>query len=300
VKHLSRHALTAHRGSSTIQAMSESPRSEITVATRLRTASVTIRDVCCLGRCRHKSAVETSTRTHLVYPYRGVYVRHVGSDDAVAEPNQVLFFNATEEYQVSHPVVGGDACFVLEPADSVLSELTPKELAIGGARPRMRRQRSTIDSRAQVLAALLRHSLATHVVEPLEAEGLALTLIRRTLGPRTAREPKGSVGRRKLVDRAKLTLAQDLRRRWTLAEIAQEVGVSPVYLTQVFQQVEGLPLYRYQLRLRLAQALALLEEYDDLSNLATDLGFAHHSHFTSAFRQAYGRSPSEFKHSVRR
>jgi hypothetical protein len=37
-----------------------------------------------------------------------------------------------------------------------------------------------------------------------------------------------------LVDRAKLVLSSDLTRRWTLAEIAAEVGVSPVCLTQVF------------------------------------------------------------------
>jgi AraC-like DNA-binding protein len=67
------------------------------------------------------------------------------------------------------------------------------------------------------------------------------------------------------VDRAKLVLTSDLARRWTLAEVAAEVGVSPVYLTQSFQQVEGVPLYRYQLRLRLARALELLADYDDLT-----------------------------------
>jgi len=36
-------------------------------------------------------------------------------------------------------------------------------------------------------------------------------------------------------------LASDLERRWTLAEIAAEVRGSPIYLTQVFQQVGGLP-----------------------------------------------------------
>ena len=55
-----------------------------------------------------------------------------------------------------------------------------------------------------------------------------------------------------------MLLAGDLSRRWTLAEIAREIGGSPVYLTQVFQQVEGLPLYRYHLRLRLARALDLI------------------------------------------
>jgi len=83
-----------------------------------------------------------------------------------------------------------------------------------------------------------------------------------------------------------------------LAEIAAEVRCSPVYLTQVFQQVEGLPLYRYQLRLRLARALDLLAQYDDLTRLSLELGFSSHSHFSAAFREAYGRTPSEFRHSA--
>ena len=65
-----------------------------------------------------------------------------------------------------------------------------------------------------------------------------------------------------------------------------EVGHSPVYLTQVFQQVEGLPLYRYQMQLRLARSLDLLSQYDDLTSLSLDLGFYSHSHFSTAFKQA--------------
>jgi len=102
------------------------------------------------------------------------------------------------------------------------------------------------------------------------------------------------------VDRAKIVLMRDLARRWTLADVASEVGVSPVYLTQSFQQVEGLPLYRYQLRLRLARALDLLSEYEDLTALGLELGFSSHSHFSAAFQQAYGRSPSEFRQSALR
>jgi AraC-like DNA-binding protein len=102
------------------------------------------------------------------------------------------------------------------------------------------------------------------------------------------------------VDRAKLVLASDPARRWTLADIAAEVRGSPVYLTQVFQQVEGVPLYRYHLRLRLARALDLLAQSEDLTTLGLDLGFSSHSHFTAAFREAYGRTPSEFRRSVLR
>ena len=233
-----------------------------------------------------------------MFPYRGIYVRHLGEDQSVAEANQVLFFNAGQGYRVSHPVAGGDASLSLAISDTQLHELAPRDLLDDGPAVIFRPMRLRIDARTQALVALLRHGLRRRIAEPLEAESLALTLVQRALGPRTARQPGASAGRQRLVDRAKLVLASDLARRWTLADIAAEVRVSPVYLTQVFQQVEGLPLYRYQLRLRLARALDLLSEYDDLTTLALELGFSSHSHFSAAFRQVYGASPSGFRQSA--
>lgn len=264
----------------------------------LSTQILTLRDVVCSGECRHKSAEECAQVTHLVFPYRGVYVRHVGSVDAVAEANQVVFFNADESYRISHPIKGGDACLSLMIGEPLLSELMPTEQVRDGGALAFRRQRLRIDARAQALVAVLRHGLSRGIAETLEAETLVLTLVRRALGERTSHATKASAGRQKLVDRAKLVLSSDVGRRWTLAEIAAEVGVSPVYLTQVFQQVEAMPLYRYQLRLRLARALDLLGQYDDLTSLSMDLGFSSHSHFSSAFRQTYGRTPAQFQRSV--
>ena len=271
---------------------------ELAVRSLLESPIISIRDTHCRGSCRQQSAEECTTTTQLVFPYRGVYVRHLGNDQAVAEANQVLFFNATEGYTVSHPVQGGDGSLTLAISETLLRELAPAAFLRDGATLAFRRQRRRIDARAQALIALLRHSLHTGIAEVLEAESLALTLVRRVLGPRTTHAAGSTVGRQRLVDRVKLVLASDLARRWTLAEIAAEVRGSPVYLTQVFQQVEGLPLYRYQLRLRLARALDLLAEYDDLTDLSLELGFSSHSHFSAAFRGAYGRSPSEFKRSA--
>jgi AraC family transcriptional regulator len=271
---------------------------EFVVHSLLKSATVRIRDTYCQGSCRHQSAEECTATTQLVFPYRGVYVRHLGTEQTVAEANQVLFFNATEGYRVSHPVPGGDASMTLVISEPMLRELAPPALLRDSARLAFRRQRLRIDARTQALVALLRHSLRQSIAEPLEAETLALTLVQRALGPRTTHAAGASVGRRLLVDRVKLVLASDLARRWSLAEIAAEVRGSPVYLTQVFRQVEGLPLYRYQLRLRLARALDLLAQYDDLTTLSLDLGFSSHSHFSAAFRAVYGRSPSEFKQSA--
>jgi AraC family transcriptional regulator len=273
---------------------------EVAAQVLLRTEAVTVRDICCAGNCRHQSPEECAAATELVFPYRGVYVRHVGQTSAIAEANQVLFFNVDEGYRVSHPVTGGDACLSLAIDETLLRELAPRALTRDGAALTFKQPRVRIDARTQALVALLRHSLITGRAETLEAESLTLTLISRALGPRTAHSSVASVGRQKLADRAKLVLATDLARRWTLGDIAAEVGGSPVYLTQVFQQVEGLPLYRYHLRLRLARALHLLPSYEDLTALSLDLGFSSHSHFSAAFKAAYGRSPSEFREALQR
>jgi AraC-like DNA-binding protein len=272
--------------------------SDFEVTGLLHTRTLTVKDVHCAGTCRHRSGEECAAATHLVFPYRGTYLRHVGSDQSVADANHVLLFNAGEGYHVSHPVTGGDASLVLALSEPLLRELAPPDLLHKRDALGFRLQSLRIDARAQALVALLRHSLRNDSIEALEAESLLLTLATRSLGPRTSRAPGATPAKRRLVDRVKVLLVSDPGRRWTLAEIAAEIGGSPVYLTQAFQQVEGMPLYRYQLQLRLARALDLIPHSEDMAALALDLGFSSHSHFTAAFRRAYGRSPSAFRESV--
>ncbi|MES2055208.1 MAG: AraC family transcriptional regulator [Pseudomonadota bacterium] len=283
---------------------SPAPAPEVEAISLLATPDVTVRDIRCRGNCRHRSPEECATATEIVFPYRGVYARHLGRDQAIAEANQVVFFNAREGYSISHPVAGGDACLSLAINETLLHELAPRALLHDHDLIGFRHHRLRIDPRTQALVALLRHRLQRRSTQALEAESLTLELVQQALGPRTTHIAGASIGRQRLADRAKLVLASDLARRWTLAEIAAEVGGSPVYLTQVFQQVEGVPLYRYQMRLRLARALDLLPECEDLTMLGLDLGFSSHSHFSAAFRDAYGRSPSDFRraalsHSIR-
>jgi AraC family transcriptional regulator len=273
------------------------PMAEFNYTNLLQTDTVALRDVHCTGACRHRSGEECAATTHLVFAYRGVYMRHVGTDQAVADANHVLFFNADESYQISHPIGGSDASLSLVLSEAIFRELTPKALFSDRGVAAFRHQCQRIDARAQALAALLRHNLKCGVTESLEAETLALTLVGHSLGPRTSHEPRATYGVRRLVDRVKMLLAGDLTRRWTLGDIAAEMHASPVYLTQVFQRSEGMPLYRYHLRLRLARALDLIAHYDDLSALAAELGFTSHSHFTAAFRRVYGSSPAVFRES---
>ncbi len=268
---------------------------ELAVQALLRTRTLSVTDVHCRGTCRHKGPEECASSLQLVFPYRGVFVRHRGSDPAVGEASQVLVFNPQEGYRISHPIDGGDRSMVVVADAEQLRELVPRPLQSRGERLVLDTHRVHIDPRAQAMVAMLHHGLRTGTAEPLEAESLALVLIRRAFGAVAIPTPRVTAGARRLVDRAKLVLASDLSRRWTLGEIAASVGISPVYLTQLFQSVEGVPLYRYQLRLRLARALDLVVTTDDVSALAHELGFSSHSHFSAAFHRLYGRTPSQFR-----
>jgi AraC-like DNA-binding protein len=117
----------------------------------------------------------------------------------------------------------------------------------------------------------------------------------RTLSEAFHPAPPSSGRSPKLVERTKELLHARFGAHLSLKEIADEIGVSPAYLTQEFTRCEGTPLYRYQLQLRLSRALLDLPNCNDITGLALDLGFSNHSHFTSVFRKAFGVTPSEYR-----
>jgi AraC-like DNA-binding protein len=111
----------------------------------------------------------------------------------------------------------------------------------------------------------------------------------------------GTATQQELVANAKRYSSNHPTQRIRLADVGQALGVSAVYLTDVFRQVEGVPFYKYALRKRLERAIRLLPGYQsDLASLALELDFASHSHFTTAFRRAFGCTPAAFRERARR
>jgi AraC family transcriptional regulator len=261
----------------------------------LMTEALSVWDVVCPGAHRSCDDEEWVATTRFVFPYRGIYVHHVGRVESVADPSQVVFINADETYRVSHPLGGGDSTLAIALSTPTLMEIVPVELLRLNQSAALNLSSVRIEVQTHALAAVLRHRLARGTISALEAEALSLTLVRRALGRRSSRGTSITARTRSLVDGAKVVIAADLGRRKTLSEVAGEVGVSPVYLTQIFQRVEGIPLYRYQLQQRLALALQMLGQYDDVTELAFTLGFSSHSHFSAAFKQAFGQTPSAFR-----
>ncbi len=76
--------------------------------------------------------------------------------------------------------------------------------------------------------------------------------------------------------------------------------VSPFHLAHGFRARTGLGLHAYRTHLRLRAALERIADPAlPLTELALDLGFASHSHFTDTFRRTFGRPPSAVRAAVR-
>lgn len=84
--------------------------------------------------------------------------------------------------------------------------------------------------------------------------------------------------------------------RHTLAELAEQVHLSPGYLCALFKKHEGCRLFEYIEKSRIDYAKRLIISYEiPLSAVATRAGFTDHYAFSHAFKKYEGISAAEFK-----
>ncbi len=96
--------------------------------------------------------------------------------------------------------------------------------------------------------------------------------------------------------RAREMLRDNLREPLRLADVASELGTTPVRLARAFRRVFGQSPGDYvrQERIRLA-CERLADPKATISGIALELGFADQSHFTRVFRRHIGTSPGAFR-----
>lgn len=101
-----------------------------------------------------------------------------------------------------------------------------------------------------------------------------------------------------LLDRAVAYIDQNYcRPDLTVAEVAEKLFVSEVYLRRLFQKKYTASPKQYILRRRLDRAVSLLEtRYYTVAEVAELSGFADPRHFSTVFKQNFGSSPSVYKY----
>jgi AraC family transcriptional regulator len=94
------------------------------------------------------------------------------------------------------------------------------------------------------------------------------------------------------VARTKDLLARNLTQPLTLEMLGREVGCSPFYLSRSFSREVGLTIPQYLRKLRMEKAAELLRSGRyNVTEAATEVGYASLSHFSKAFCETIGCCP---------
>lgn len=262
-------------------------------------------DFVCREHVPERGREEPNPTHSIAFVRRGSFVRFDRDRAVHADPNVILFFNQAQPYGYAHPIAGGDECTILtldtaaalaavacrEPRHAEGTE-TPFRFGYAASTPRA----------AHLHFALL---TALHGNAPsLACEDLAVELIGESLrsaysGVSAAKDTSsGAAARRRqdTVEAAKRVLSERFEAPPRLAELAALLGCSQFHLSRTFRRVTGMSLRGYLGRLRTRLAVdRLARGAPSLTELALDLGFADHSHFTNTFRREWGEPPSRVR-----
>jgi AraC-like DNA-binding protein len=87
--------------------------------------------------------------------------------------------------------------------------------------------------------------------------------------------------------------------RLSLATLAAVAHVSPFHLARAFKRELGVTLHQRQLQVRMLHAVdRIANGENNLTALAHALGFSSHAHFSAAFREYLGASPSAYRRNM--
>lgn len=229
-------------------------------------------------------AVHCHETSSLTLVLGGSYEETIRGRAASHSAGALLFYPAGEPHSQRFPATGA-LKLSLSPAPAMLDYLAdrlPLAEAPVAAAPELMCLGRRMAQEIRVADAYSRMAL----------EGLSWELIAlfgRHAGYRAAESSRW-------VAKARACMAAHLDQPLSIARLATLCDVHPARLVRAFRRELGMGPGEYQRTLRLKHALHLVSETDmPLSEIALACGFCDQSHFSRAFKAAYGDAPSAFR-----
>lgn len=149
----------------------------------------------------------------------------------------------------------------------------------------------------------LHSTISGALAEPLETETHLLDLFDSLFSRLRQPAPQVIAGRltHSQLQRVRDFMEANLAEKVALEELAALVNLDRFRFLKQFKGAVGMTPHAWLLRLRLETALKLIQARAEISmtDLAHAVGFFDQSHFTHAFRAAYGTTPARFQLSSR-
>jgi AraC family transcriptional regulator len=242
------------------------------------------------------------------FPRTSFVIRHKDGQPFPADPTIVTLYNKGQEYRRQAISPDGDRCDWYGVSEQIVRDAVAehdRRAADHRTRPlafaRARVDAGTYLQQRQLFAVATRDEAP----DQLLIEELVVALLDRVLEQAYGRidHVPGHKGRRAaddLADAACELLGRRFAESLSVAGVADALDTSVYHLCRSFRRATGTTLHEHRNQLRLRSALDRLESGGcDLSELALDLGYSSHSHFTAAFRQTFGVTPSAVRGRVR-
>lgn len=258
-----------------------------------------------IGRWRcpadHPDFVDSgpSSDALFVFPRESVWIQHDGAAPFVADANTVTYYNKGQCYRRRQLSALGDQCewFAVAP-EAIADTLSAHEpAAVDRPNVPFRFTHGPSDPESYLRQRLVfEHVSREATADRLYVEEAVLSILSDVsrlayahLSP-VSNKPRCEVD---IVEAARDLIASRFTENLSLSDIAAAVGSSVFHLARMFKARTGLSLHAYRNQLRLRAALDRLRKRDvDLIDIALDLGFCSHSHFTEAFRRNFATTPS--------
>jgi AraC family transcriptional regulator len=238
----------------------------------------------------------------VVFPRNAVEITHAGGKPIVSDPTRAMLYNRGQEYRRAPISPDGDRCdwFAFQREDVAeavaaartrgpLSEERPLPVAQG-----------PVDADLYLRQRRLFEEASSPAPDVLRVEEEAMLVLHETVRAAlrfagAARDRRLDRSRRERVAAVQGAIAKRFGERLTLAALSRVAGCSSFHLARIFRAQTGTTIHAHLMQVRLRAAMERLEPRTDLAALSFDLGFSSHSHFTSAFRRAFGATPSALR-----
>lgn len=213
----------------------------------------------------------------------GSYAENYGHRKLTCKPWTLLFRPPGEPHSNDIHVTGAH-CFTIEPKTQWLADIRDHTALLDGAYVFQ-------GPWAAWFSLKIYNEFLSGEISRLLVEGLMLAIAsgdsykqRRILNP-----PRW-------LDRAKEIVHDRFAERLTIAEIADSVGVHPVYLAQLFRQHFRCTIGEYLRQLRIEFACRKIATSDaSLVEVSLTAGFSNQAHFSRVFKRLTNMTPTEYR-----
>lgn len=256
----------------------------------------TVADVLCTSGPQDRPFEEQHSDVSIAIVVAGSFQYHGSRSRELMTPGSILLGSAGQYFECRHEHGVGDRCLSFSYSPDYFERLA-FDAGVRGARHDFRVLRLPPLRGLSTLVAQASAGLLGSVVpwEELSLE-LAIQTVQLTQGLPTSQQLNALPSTIARVTRTVRMIERYTHENLTLARLAQEARLSPYHFLRTFQGLTGLTPHQYVLRARLREAARrLVNEPENVLDIALDCGFADISNFNRAFRAEFHASPRAFR-----